>query len=89
MVQVAGAANPGDFGRRFVHDVRQLTGHDVGVVHLSGGDEHIGFFQPGLYQNVGVGGVAVDGPDVETVLQSLKVGAVKVNDRDVIVFGGE
>ena len=69
--EVLGTSHPGNFGRGVKKCVSHLTGEHVGLVTVGDGQQHIGIFGPGPFQDVGVGPVTEHGAKIEMVLQCL------------------
>ena len=89
MAMVLVGAHPGDLARGVKERPGHLTGHHVGLVVVGDGDEHLGIVATGLFEHLGMGGVAADGAQVEAVLEGLEQLGVLVHHGDVVGFGGE
>ena len=86
---VFAGTNAGDLARRLEQRVADLARHHVDLVAVGHGDQEIDVVGAGGQQRVGAGGVAVDGLDVQPVLQLLEAPGVLVDQRDVEVLVGE
>ena len=69
--------------------MRQLAGHEVSVVALRHGDDHVGIGGPGCAQYRRRRRIADHRSQVEPVLQLGESLPVVVDDRDVVFFGDQ
>ena len=69
IVQVVGGADAGDLGWCCEDTIGQLTGYHIGLITGRDGDNHIGIFSPSLFEDIGVGGAAFNGANIQAFLQ--------------------
>ena len=89
MGQVVGIADPRQAGGGFEQDLGELTGDHVGLVTVGDRQDQIGLFDAGLDQHVGVGGMAVDGAQIEPFLEQLQELRIAIDHRDVVFLAGQ
>ena len=82
-------ADAGDLARRPEERVADLAGHHVDFVAVGDGNQEVHVVGAGGEQGVRARGVAVDGLDVQPVLQRLQASPVVIHQRDVEVLAGE
>jgi hypothetical protein len=82
-------ADAGDLGGHVEQRVGDLAGHHVDLVVEGDGDDHLGLLGAGLGQHVGVGAMADEAADVEIVADGLDQVRRGIDDRDVVVLGGQ
>ena len=66
-----------------------LACHHVDFVGVGDRDQHVGVFCAGFIETVGVRCAAGDDADVQLVLQCTELGAVGVDNGDVILLVGQ
>ncbi len=76
--------------RRHVEDaLRQLTGHQVGLVALRHRNHQVGIRRPGVAQHAGRRCVADHRTQIQLVLQRHQARSVVIDDSDIVFFGNQ
>ena len=87
LVEVGLGANARDPGVDVEQGVGHLAGDHVDFVVQGDGDQHVGIGGAGAFEDVGMGGVAVYGANVEDLVGAFAERFAGVDDRDVVAFG--
>jgi len=83
-LEVVAGADAGDLGRRAIQRERDLAGEHVDFIARSERHDDVGIGRSRRFQHARIGGVAVDGADVEAVLQVAQRVLVGVDHRDLV-----
>ena len=86
--QIGVGSYPAYGGRGLVQQFGHLAGDHICLVTVGDGNQHVGVFGPGLSQCRGIGRRALNGADVEPVLQFAQSGTIAVDNGDVVGFVG-
>src|SRR5690606_18235054 len=87
--EVRGGANPCDLSGRAEQAVSDAAGDHVDLIVVGNRDQHVRIFYARLDQNIWMGALAGNYPDVEPVAQLAQPELIGIHYRNVIGFTGE
>jgi hypothetical protein len=69
--------------------IRHLAGHHINFIAIGNRKNHIGIVSTCPRQHIGMGCLADDGSDIQSILQLPQALFIGINEGDIVCFTGE